>query len=399
MLHGDGRTVHLSLDQRIGAAFASQDLYLHGFFSASIKLPSDYVAGVVVAFYVCFFALEFRFCSTFLYLFERRRRRRRRRRKKQKQSLLRHDGLCNSPRITLQWGCRKRLRRIKVRDKGFAAKSGVWRGIASRNVRRIADQEFRSPRTRLFIPSGNRSEVDPEKRSELAGSENHNSRSISSSPDKDDRCYTTRGSAALVCEGENADERASAASLPRFFVSLSNKEKEEDFMAMKGCKLPQRPKKRSKFVQKCILISHRREEKRIKEKKVKFHGKVVRASLFGVGAPKALVIGVVALLVFGPKGLAEASSFFEYEFLPPPAKGKLLVQIWDMTTGFGQQFLLGLITSFSSKLSNGGTPAEASDLGFASKEHTMSADILRRAFSTTEEGYLSLVTGQWAVKP
>ena len=29
------------------------------------------------------------------------------------------------------------------------------------------------------------------------------------------------------------------------------------------------------------------------------------ASLFGVGAPEALVIGVVALLVFGPKGLAE----------------------------------------------------------------------------------------------
>jgi len=40
---------------------------------------------------------------------------------------------------------------------------------------------------------------------------------------------------------------------PRFFVSLSNKEKEEDFMAMKGCKLPQRPKKRSKHLQKCLL--------------------------------------------------------------------------------------------------------------------------------------------------
>eukprot|EP01018_Ginkgo_biloba_P041252 Gb_00032 [translate_table: standard] len=33
--------------------------------------------------------------------------------------------------------------------------------------------------------------------------------------------------------------------------------------------------------------------------------RVVKASLFGVGAPEALVIGVVALLVFGPKGLAE----------------------------------------------------------------------------------------------
>ncbi|CAI9295675.1 unnamed protein product [Lactuca saligna] len=41
------------------------------------------------------------------------------------------------------------------------------------------------------------------------------------------------------------------------------------------------------------------------EKRKKCRGKVVFASLFGVGAPEALVIGVVALLVFGPKGLAE----------------------------------------------------------------------------------------------
>jgi TatA/E family protein of Tat protein translocase len=34
---------------------------------------------------------------------------------------------------------------------------------------------------------------------------------------------------------------------------------------------------------------------------------VTKASFFGVGAPEALVIGVVALLVFGPKGLAEAA--------------------------------------------------------------------------------------------
>jgi hypothetical protein len=37
---------------RAGAGFASQDLFLHGFFSAAIKLPADYAAGVVVAFYV-----------------------------------------------------------------------------------------------------------------------------------------------------------------------------------------------------------------------------------------------------------------------------------------------------------------------------------------------------------
>lgn len=43
------------------------------------------------------------------------------------------------------------------------------------------------------------------------------------------------------------------------------------------------------------------------EKKRRCKRGVFYASLFGVGAPEALVIGVVALLVFGPKGLAEVS--------------------------------------------------------------------------------------------
>ncbi|WOH15647.1 hypothetical protein DCAR_0935190 [Daucus carota subsp. sativus] len=48
----DGKSAHLSLDQRTGSGFVSHDLYNHGFFSASIKLPADYTAGVVVAFYM-----------------------------------------------------------------------------------------------------------------------------------------------------------------------------------------------------------------------------------------------------------------------------------------------------------------------------------------------------------
>jgi xyloglucan:xyloglucosyl transferase len=52
MLHHEGKKVHISLDERTGSGFRSQESYLHGFFSASIKLPSDYTAGVVVAFYM-----------------------------------------------------------------------------------------------------------------------------------------------------------------------------------------------------------------------------------------------------------------------------------------------------------------------------------------------------------
>ncbi|KAJ6812203.1 putative xyloglucan endotransglucosylase/hydrolase protein 30 [Iris pallida] len=47
----DGRNVNLVLNRWSGAGFISSDLYNHGFFSAAIKLPSDYTAGVVVAFY------------------------------------------------------------------------------------------------------------------------------------------------------------------------------------------------------------------------------------------------------------------------------------------------------------------------------------------------------------
>ncbi|URE03130.1 xyloglucan endotransglucosylase hydrolase protein 30 [Musa troglodytarum] len=47
----DDRSVRLSLNRYSGSGFISSELYEHGFFSASIKLPRDYTAGVVVAFY------------------------------------------------------------------------------------------------------------------------------------------------------------------------------------------------------------------------------------------------------------------------------------------------------------------------------------------------------------
>lgn len=42
--------------------------------------------------------------------------------------------------------------------------------------------------------------------------------------------------------------------LPRIYTTLSRKEKEEDFMAMKGTKLPQRPKRRPKNVEKTVNV-------------------------------------------------------------------------------------------------------------------------------------------------
>lgn len=42
---------------------------------------------------------------------------------------------------------------------------------------------------------------------------------------------------------------------PKFEIGLTNKEKEEDFLAIKGSKLPHRPKKRAKFIQRTLNVS------------------------------------------------------------------------------------------------------------------------------------------------
>lgn len=47
----DGSQIQLRLDKHSGSGFSSQDNYLYGFYSASIKLPKDYTAGIVLAFY------------------------------------------------------------------------------------------------------------------------------------------------------------------------------------------------------------------------------------------------------------------------------------------------------------------------------------------------------------
>lgn len=41
---------------------------------------------------------------------------------------------------------------------------------------------------------------------------------------------------------------------PKFVIALTNKEKEEDFLLLKGSKLPQRPKKRAKFIQRTLNV-------------------------------------------------------------------------------------------------------------------------------------------------
>ncbi|XP_077251036.1 uncharacterized protein LOC143890289 [Tasmannia lanceolata] len=56
----------------------------------------------------------------------------------------------------------------------------------------------------------------------------------------------------LETEGATEKVNLDLFEWPRIYISLSRREKEEDFFAMKGSKLPQRPKKRAKNVDKTL---------------------------------------------------------------------------------------------------------------------------------------------------
>ena len=60
------------------------------------------------------------------------------------------------------------------------------------------------------------------------------------------------------CSGSMAAEKSrEVIEWPRIYVSLSRKEKEDDFYAMKGTKLPHRPKKRPKAVDRALQVRTR----------------------------------------------------------------------------------------------------------------------------------------------
>ncbi|XWS58511.1 hypothetical protein CRYUN_Cryun08bG0040400 [Craigia yunnanensis] len=156
------------------------------------------------------------------------------------------------PELFLQWGNRKRLRCVRVKDpqKIFHKSNAI---IRRRITSRLLDKES-SP----FSQSNHHLTRNSEAAILRSGTTEHRK---TLSPEKEDRYYTTRGSAVgLVDENgkvaldSNNGEDNKGLVWPKLYITLSSKEKEEDFMAMKGCKPPQRPKKRAKIIQRSLLL-------------------------------------------------------------------------------------------------------------------------------------------------
>lgn len=178
------------------------------------------------------------------------------------------------PDFLLQWGNRKRLRCVKIKDEDASEKSDggggssvIRKKTTSRIDRRVVrtDKDTPPPPSPYRLPNKNGESIMTPVRSisGVSGNENNNNNhrvSQSCSPEKEDRYYTTRGS--LMGFEDNGkmfletggDDNNKGSVWPRLFISLSNKEKEEDFLAMKGCKPPQRPKKRAKMIQRSLLL-------------------------------------------------------------------------------------------------------------------------------------------------
>ncbi|KAK4272319.1 hypothetical protein QN277_020892 [Acacia crassicarpa] len=159
------------------------------------------------------------------------------------------------PDFFLQWGNRKRLRCVRVKDPRISSRlnGGIRRKLTSTVDRSGVTSANDKESSHLHPNRLTRSSDGAMLRS--AGGDNRKS----ASPEKEDRYYTTRGSAVAADEigkvagdGINGEERAHV--WPKLYISLSSKEKEEDFLAMKGCKLPQRPKKRAKIIQRSLLL-------------------------------------------------------------------------------------------------------------------------------------------------
>ncbi|XP_030453213.1 uncharacterized protein LOC115674841 isoform X1 [Syzygium oleosum] len=166
----------------------------------------------------------------------------------------RSDLKASEPDFLLQWGNRKRLRCVRGKESGVSHKfsGGIRRKITSQVDRcfmAAADKENSHLQAHRFT----RNSDGTTHRSTL------NENPKLASPEKEDRYYSTRGSAGVDDNGKvpvdvNGNIEDRGLVWPKLYIALSSKEKEEDFLAMKGCKPPQRPKKRAKIIQRTLLL-------------------------------------------------------------------------------------------------------------------------------------------------
>ncbi|KAJ4787387.1 hypothetical protein LUZ62_019543 [Rhynchospora pubera] len=156
--------------------------------------------------------------------------------------------------LLLQWGNRKRIRCTKTQHRdestSFAKPPGTPDPNQSdrRVLRRASPNNGRSLRNTEEIRAmrGTTSQHNHQRSNGVRGM---------ASPDRMAKDSGNGGAPATVALPEKGSSSGSEGNIwPKFAISLTNKEKEEDFLVFKGSKLPQRPKKRAKLIQRTINL-------------------------------------------------------------------------------------------------------------------------------------------------
>ncbi|XP_078431975.1 uncharacterized protein LOC144703632 isoform X2 [Wolffia australiana] len=154
--------------------------------------------------------------------------------------------LCNAAGektdFLLRWGNRKRLRCVKTQaNEGHFRKSKTPANAITRAEKKT------HPLRRASSPNVHRSTGYNTRNAEA---------SVGGRIQQQEGAKAEKGGGKAVENGEGGGSSSSgggeAAAWPRFVVALSTREKEEDYLLFKGSKLPQRPKKRPKCVQRVL---------------------------------------------------------------------------------------------------------------------------------------------------
>ncbi|PWA98455.1 hypothetical protein CTI12_AA018470 [Artemisia annua] len=159
--------------------------------------------------------------------------------------------------LFLKWGNKKRLRCVRSKDSDDAhhpVDSSSYSVSGRRRIRRRINSrsvEFHSDDNNISIkqPPTTRHTRNSEPGVHLRS---ENNRKLS--PEKGSSTAVEKPTKSPVngCGGGGSQKVKHV--WPKLQIALTNKEKEEDFMAMKGCKPAHRPKKRPKMIQRSILL-------------------------------------------------------------------------------------------------------------------------------------------------
>ncbi|KAJ9554870.1 hypothetical protein OSB04_009484 [Centaurea solstitialis] len=165
--------------------------------------------------------------------------------------------------LFLRWGNKKRLRCVRVRDPddttdpsfAVSGRRRIRRKINSHFVAFSSDNENREPSSSSLPPQSQSTRLT--RNSEAATTTTLRSESNRKSSPETRGCTVAAAGVVekpKISSVDAVEESKSKHVWPKLYLALTSKEKEEDFMAMKGCKLPHRPKKRAKVIQRTLLL-------------------------------------------------------------------------------------------------------------------------------------------------